>query len=40
MRLHKGDFIKVDLEEGCPPTTEILASVPRTPWASTMRLAV
>jgi hypothetical protein len=34
MKLHKGDFHKVDLEEGCPPSTEILANVPRADWSA------
>ena len=34
MKLHKGDFHKVDLEEGCPPSTEILANVPRADWTA------
>lgn len=31
-RLHKGDFHKIDLEEGCPPSKEILSRAPRVPW--------
>lgn len=32
LRIFHGDLQKLDLDEGCPPSSALLQNVPKTPW--------